>query len=382
MGKTKTVSGLCRRNGIWHIDKQIFGRRIRKTTGTTEKREAEAYLIHLSERYRQHELYGEPEQFTFEDAAVRYIREGTKKSLDRDIQDLEMVMPFIGQLLLRNVHMGTLASFIEKRKKDGVKSATVNRTLTVVKLVLKHASGRYRDANGHPWLLSVPEIPCLNWHDQRKPYPISVLEEQYLLRSLSPDLREIATFLIHTGLRARELCALEWAWERCDTELSCFEIPAWQTKNGQEKLLVCNRVAKGIVQSRRRNGSRFVFPSPRGGRRSDVKGSGWRNGRQRAADCFEQETGRCAREGFRTLRVHDLRHTFGYRLRRLGIAHETRKDLLGHCNGDVTTHYSEVEVSELSRAVERLCGGEKGGKIIQFPTKFPHEVLSLEDIRR
>ena len=382
MGQKRAASGLYLRKGIWHIDKQVHGRRICQSTGTTEKAEAEVFLAHVVERCRKHLLYGEPEQYTFEDAAVRYAKEGTKKSLDRDLQDLTMVMPYIGQLLLPQVHSGTLQPFIARRKQEGVKSATVNRTLTIVKLVLKRASGQYRDTNGHPWLLSVPEIPALDWHDKRKPYPISAQEEVCLMAVLSPDLQDIATFLIHTGLRARELCALEWAWERQDSPIVCFEISGEHTKNNQDKLVVCNRVARAIVESRRGNGSRFVFPSPKGGRRSDVKGTGWRSGRERAADLLESETGERSPAGFRRLRVHDLRHTFGQRLRRCGVVNETRKDLLGHCNGDVTTRYSAVEVAELYRGVESLCGPVLGGNILAFPAKLPQASTSEKAIVR
>ena len=38
------------------------------------------------------------------------------------------------------------------------------------------------------------------------------------------------------------------------------------------------------------------------------------------------------------VRVHDLKHTFGRRLRAAGVPVETRKVLLGHRNGDITTH--------------------------------------------
>ena len=382
MARQKGVRGLCLRNGLWHIDKQLFGRRICQSTGTADKAEAEAVLAYVMERRRKQQLYGEPEQFTFEQAAARYAREGTKKSLDRDLQDLAMVMPFIGGLRLNQVHMGTLEAFIKKRQRDGVKSATVNRTLTIVKLVLKRASGRYRDANGNPWLMSVPEISRLDWQDQRKAYPISAQEERCLMRSLSADLQGIASFLIHTGLRARELCALEWAWERRDDQRVCFEIGGGHTKNGRDKLLVCNRVARSIIEARRGNGSRFVFPSPSGGRRSNVRGSGWRLGRERAADLLAQVTGHAAPLGFRQLRVHDLRHTFGRRLRRMGVALETRKDLMGHCNGDVTTDYSAVEVAELFRAVERLCGDAVRGRVVDFPAKLPQEVCDSRRQKR
>ena len=55
------------------------------------------------------------------------------------------------------------------------------------------------------------------------------------------------------------------------------------------------------------------------------------------------------------VRLHDLKHTFGRRLRAAGVSLETRKVLLGHRNGDITTHYSAPElrwlgcVQELNR---------------------------------
>ncbi len=39
----------------------------------------------------------------------------------------------------------------------------------------------------------------------------------------------------------------------------------------------------------------------------------------------------------------------------------TRKVLLGHRNGDITTHYSAPELEELVEAANRVCG-EKSGK--------------------
>ncbi len=48
------------------------------------------------------------------------------------------------------------------------------------------------------------------------------------------------------------------------------------------------------------------------------------------------------------------RHAFGRRLRSAGIPLETRKALLGHANGDITTHYSAAELEELINAVEAI----------------------------
>jgi len=55
------------------------------------------------------------------------------------------------------------------------------------------------------------------------------------------------------------------------------------------------------------------------------------------------------------VRVHDLRHTFGERLRAAGVSLEDRQDLLGHHAGHITTHYSEAQISKLIECVETLC---------------------------
>ncbi len=44
---------------------------------------------------------------------------------------------------------------------------------------------------------------------------------------------------------------------------------------------------------------------------------------------------------------HDLKHTFGRRLRAAGVSLEDRHDLLGHRSGRVTTHDSPAELGNL-----------------------------------
>ena len=60
--------------------------------------------------------------------------------------------------------------------------------------------------------------------------------------------------------------------------------------------------------------------------------------------------------------MHDLKHTFGRSLRAAGVPLETRKALLCHKNGDITTHYSAVEIAELLEAVDRMCARTLNGQ--------------------
>ena len=58
------------------------------------------------------------------------------------------------------------------------------------------------------------------------------------------------------------------------------------------------------------------------------------------------------------LRVHDLKHTFGRRLRAAGVSFEDRQDLLGHRSGRITTHYSSAELSRLVDAANSVVERE------------------------
>ena len=86
-----------------------------------------------------------------------------------------------------------------------------------------------------------------------------------------------------------------------------------------------------------------------------INNTAWKAARERAADKWTEQTGEAAPAGFRSIRVHDLKHTFGRRLRAAGVSFEDRQDLLGHRSGRITTHYSQAELTNLIEAAEKVC---------------------------
>ncbi len=116
-------------------------------------------------------------------------------------------------------------------------------------------------------------------------------------------------------------------------------------KNGDERLVVLNRVARSVVEARRGIDPNHVF-TYEGHPITRMLTSGWLRGRSRA--------------GLQQVRVHDLKHTFGRRLRAAGVSFEDRQDLLGHRSGRITTHYSAAELSRLLEAANRVCDTTQG----------------------
>ena len=77
-----------------------------------------------------------------------------------------------------------------------------------------------------------------------------------------------------------------------------------RTKNKRERIVPLNSVARSIVAGRRNNKSEYVFDYQ--GRKLDrMTNRAWRRAREAV--------------GLNLVRVHDLRHTFGMRLRAAGV---------------------------------------------------------------
>src|SRR5262249_39812799 len=148
-----------------------------------------------------------------------------------------------------------------------------------------------------------------------------------------------------------------------ELDTSVFLIPGERIKNGEERLVVLNRVAKSIVESVRGLHTTYVFvrtnPKTHESRPlTKMYNTAWKAARERAADAGGERQQETAPEGFRKVRVHDLKHTFGRRLRAAGVSFEDRQDLLGHKSGRITTHYSQAELTNLIEAADKVCSTE------------------------
>lgn len=338
----KRTPGLRKKGEIWHIEKVIFGQLVRQSTGTTELEQAERYLALLIENRRKEKVYGERLDKTFNEAAARFIDEyDHKRSLDRDISTLKAVMPYIGEIPLLKIHSGVLDEFIRDRKKAGISAGTLNRDMAIIRRVLSLSARLWRDDQGRAWLDTVPMLPTVEGV-KRKPRPISWQEQERLLKALPAYIADMALFSLNTGLRDQEICGMKWS-DECKlsgTDKSIFIISEERAKNEHERIVPLNSVARSIVASRRGNKSDYVFDFE--GRKLDrINNKAWRKARESV--------------GLAEVRVHDLRHTFGMRLRAAGVGFEDRQDLLGHHAGRITTHYSKVEISRLIECVELLC---------------------------
>jgi integrase len=137
--------------------------------------------------------------------------------------------------------------------------------------------------------------------------------------------------------------------------VSVFVIPRSFVKNTIDRYVILNRIARSAIDKCRGDHPEFVFTF-RGNPVTKLYNSGWKGARRRAAARYEDKIGPPCPKGFRSIRVHDLKHTYGHRLRGAGVSFEDRQLLLGHkMRAPMTTHYSAADAGSLIEASERVC---------------------------
>ena len=117
----------------------------------------------------------------------------------------------------------------------------------------------------------------------------------------------------------------------------------------RDRVLVLNRVAQSIVEARRGKHATNVFAF-RARPVQTMSNTAWQNGRREASkeDPYLAD-----------LRVHDLRHTVGMRLREANVRENTVADILWHEHSSMTGHYSVAQIDELVAALD-LIADEQG----------------------
>ena len=365
-----TSPGLYRRDGVWHIDKRIQGYgRLCASPGTGDKEEAERYLRLRLTAIREARLYGVRPTRLFREVATKYLLENQDMpSIGDTALHLKQLDPYLGDLTLGSVHDGSVTPFIKARRKQGVSNRTINMALQRVVRIQRLAATVWRDEHGMTWIAQAPHISMLPETNRRLPYPLSWEEQAYLLRALPGHLAKMVLYKVNTGCREQEVCKLRWNWEIKVPELatSVFLIPFdfggrrlhSGVKNREDRLVVLNDVAMSIVEAQRGLSPTWVFPYD-GHALKQMNGTAWKKARVRAAAQWSKEKQETAHPGFVHLRVHDLKHTFGRRLRVSGVSFEDRQTLLGHKSESVTTDYSAAEIEHLIAQAQKVTVGNQ-----------------------
>ena len=346
MARTRTSGITLDSLGNRSINKEHHGVRLFIRLGGISQEDADLRLHKEVERVdveMQRRAHARP---LFRDCAARYLADSRqKRSFAAIAYHVQLLVSYYGQVEPKKIHDGTLARFVDDRLAGGTSATTINRSLEVVRTILNRAARAYRDDDGRPWLEAVPPLITMQPETPRQPYPLTWEEQDRLFPELPSHLATMVLFAINTGLRDSNVCRLQWLWEVPVPEVgrSVFVIPPEAFKSRRPHVVILNDAAWSIVQAQRGLHPIWVFPY-RGGPITSMNNTAWQSARHRV--------------GMRAARIHDLRHTYGSRLRAAGVAFEDRAALLGHACRSMPELYASPDISRLitlaNRVLERM----------------------------
>lgn len=203
---------LYQRGGTWWLYIVHDGARIRRSTGTADRQEAQR--IHDQIKADLWNRKHHPDSHTFAEAVALWLETGEKGLPDRyrlnalDIADL------------------TLAELDEKRLRAILarfSGTTKNRVINLLTAVLNCAV-----AAG--WIVKIPHMMRVKKKDDRTRW-LTLEEWQRLECELPCHLRQMARLALATGLRENNVIGLEWS--QIDLGRRVAWVHADQTKTGK-----------------------------------------------------------------------------------------------------------------------------------------------------
>jgi integrase len=315
----------------WWVDISHKGKRIQQSSGTSDKAKAQEYHDKLKSTLWEQERLGVKPSHFWQDAVVRYVNETTHKAThDIDKGHLRWLDTFLRDRILSEVNRDLLEKVIAAKLKTGVKPATVNRVLEVVRAILRKA------VNEWEWIDRVPSFRFLREPTRRVRF-LTRDEAERLLAALPSHLAAMTRFSLETGLRRANVTGLEWS--QVDLVRRCAWIHPDQAK--ARKAIAVPLTAAAVVLIREQIGKHetHVF-SFRGKRITQVNTTTWRKALKRV--------------GIEDFRWHDLRHTWASWHVQSGTPLHALQELGGWETADMVRRYAHLTSEHLAPYVERF----------------------------
>ena len=344
-------------SAVWWVSlTDSNGQRIRRTTGTTNRKEAQALEAKWKlEAFQQQHWDQEPTR-TFEEVMLAFLQatQAQKKSAHKDRLHVRNLRVVLGGKVMNTLNAQDVRQHIDKRKTDGVSNYTINRELEVLSAAINYCNREWE------WQLPNPvkgrklkEPECrIRWLTQAQ---ATALIHAARSEEKAPHLAEFITLALNTGMRRSEMLELEWT--RVDLQSGLIYLEGTHTKSGKRRTIPLNETARQALCNRAQFraqhcvSSPWVFCHPNGDRITDVKRS------------FATA---CKRAGITDFRIHDMRHTCAAWLVSSGVPLTEVRDLLGHSTVKMTEKYAHLAPENVRNAVNRLDGlwsrsGHSGG---------------------
>lgn len=263
----------------WFVDLSVKGQRVRRSTGTTVKSQAQELHDRLKADLWRQDQFQESHAKTWDDAVARYLSEKSeKRTIEHDRAMLRWSAQYLKGKPLNSITTDTIEHLITerraghvKRTEDGVSNATVNRHMSAIQRVLNCAVG-------WNWMKSAPTIRHLKESEGRLRW-LTKDEQTRLLAVLPPHLNAMARFTLATGLRENNVLELEW--NQVDLERKVAWVHVDQMKTKKALAVPLNPAAIAVIQEQVGQHPNLVFTYD-GKQMGKASSAGWYRALKRA----------------------------------------------------------------------------------------------------
>ena len=322
----------------WFVRIQIAGTKIRRSTGTADRAEAEEFEQRERERLWRLSKLGDRGATTFAEAAARWLIETTKKSKHKDELLLEWFcsQPELKDAPLSAIDIDVIQELRALLADEGKSKATVDRYMACLRAILRKCASEWR------YLEQPPKVPM---HNVRAAEPDWLTRPQFkkLKAELPPHLALAAEFAVLTGLRMRAMLGLTWG--RIDLRRRRAWVPGVDMK-GKDAIAIGVPLSRNAVRVLRK----LKTLNPDGEHVFQWRG-------EPIDDCntlaFQKAV---ERAGVPSIDWHGLRHTFASWAIQEGVSLHELMLLGGWKSYSMVLRYAHLAPDHLAKAAEKVAG--------------------------
>jgi integrase len=325
----------------WNQD----GKRHRRSTGTDDRKLAEALVSKWVQEDFLEGHFGKKPELPFSEALTRYAkakkRDNTKNFMAKTRYRIRYLAKRFEGWNVSDFTYRNVQAFVDERL-ESVSSAMCLADLAIVRAAINMARREERTD-------FVPNFPKLKPSKPRNRW-LTFEEEERLVMAAASHLKPLIRFAVDTGGRRGELLGLDWR----NVDLASRRITFMETKNGEDRSVrLCERAYQTLLAlGPKESGPVFTW------------------GGKAVKDMRSSFAKACERAGIENFRFHDLRHTFASRLVQGGVPLYEVMNLTGHKSLSMVQRYAHL-APEFQEAAIRVLD--------QRPKAFGHISGTVEN---
>lgn len=333
-------------SSYWQIRFRIAGRKVRCSSGTTDRTAAEEQEQELRRRYWRQIKLGE-RHFTWNDAIARCKDEdGAQRSWERTQRAIDKLDRLLDGAPLAEISRDNILKIravLARQQYQGqtVKPISVNRVLAVLRSILNRCVTEW------DMLEAAPKVPMFRI-DRLEPTWATREQIHRLLGELPDHSRDMAIVGCATGMRRSEITRLMRA--HVDLKRATAWVAASHAKNGEARVVPLNGDALTVLRSwieHEKHHDIYVFSFRSRAPITQVATRAWREA--------------CKAAGLPGFRFHDLRHTWASWQLQAGTPLSHLQELGGWKSFAMVQRYAHLAPGHLAQYAENSALGNASG---------------------